>query len=240
MCRGRVEMWEAGLHPVKRVLDHRVVRGGLIEYEIEWLKKKNNGEPWPLDWVAADALTPDLVDGYNRRRMRGVPPLYVSVDASLVYEEVRRRLAEVIMNGAPTKHGFTGRNRPRVQKIFARAFPLAALAPFVVAYMLTAHGVWLSAVRRGRLFAGPRFVSRCVAGTGRPCSRTARVVGSSVAAAQPPHAFASVRRCASSRSHDGALRRCASGSGAGELGGRAHSGDVRPGRAYRARTAPVM
>ena len=42
---------------------------------------------------------------------------------------------------------------------------------------------------------------------------------------------------ASSRSHDGAWRRCAGG---GELDGRARSGDVRPGRAHRARTAPVV
>ena len=34
------------------------------------------------------------------------------------------------------------------------------------------------------------------------------------------------------------MRRCAGGSG--ELGGRARSGDVRPGRAHRARTAPVV
>ena len=46
----------------------------------------------------------------------------------------------------------------------------------------TARGIRLPAGRRGRSFAGDRFDSRCAAGTGRSCSRTARAVGGLAAA----------------------------------------------------------
>ena len=79
----RVETWDAGFFKVKRVLDHRAARGGKIEYEIEWLQLKKNGEPWPLEWVPADALTPDLIEAYNVKRMHGVPNVHVNVNGDV-------------------------------------------------------------------------------------------------------------------------------------------------------------
>ena len=70
--------------------------GGTLEYEIEWAGNKKNGDAWDLDWVAADALTPDLIHEYMLKRMHGVPTVHVSVNASLAYEEVRRKLADVM------------------------------------------------------------------------------------------------------------------------------------------------
>ena len=92
----RAETWEAGYYKVRRVLDHRVAHGGTLEYEIEWAGNKKNGDAWDLDWVAADALTPDLIHEYMLKRMHGVPTVHVSVNASLAYEEVRRKLADVM------------------------------------------------------------------------------------------------------------------------------------------------
>ena len=39
----RVETWEAGMFKVRRILDHRAVRGGQIEYEVQWHDKKKDG-----------------------------------------------------------------------------------------------------------------------------------------------------------------------------------------------------
>ena len=60
---------------------------------------------------------------------------------------------------------------------------LAAAPPLrVTPSMRTTHGVRLTAGRRERLLVCHQFDSRCVAGTGRSCARTARAVGGSVAA----------------------------------------------------------
>ena len=79
---------------MNRILDHRVLRGGTTEYEIEWDGKKLDGTPWPLEWKAADELTPDLIDVYTSKRAHGVAPYMVTHDAALVYEEVQRKMAE--------------------------------------------------------------------------------------------------------------------------------------------------
>jgi len=65
-----------------------------------------------------DALTDDLIDAYMKWRSHGVPEKLVMIDASVAYEELRRKLANVMMNGAPNSAGaFVGPNRPRVHKL---------------------------------------------------------------------------------------------------------------------------
>ena len=44
--RRAIDTWEAGFFKVLRILDHRVLRGGTIEYEIEWDGKRLDGTPW--------------------------------------------------------------------------------------------------------------------------------------------------------------------------------------------------
>jgi hypothetical protein len=103
---------------VRRILDHRAKKGGGIEYEVEWADKKINGEPWPNWWMPKVALTVDLIDAYMAWRSHGVPEKLVTIDASVAYEELRRKLANVMMNGAPNSNGaFVGPNRPRVHKL---------------------------------------------------------------------------------------------------------------------------
>ena len=41
-----IDTWDAGFFKVNRILDHRVLRGGTIEYEIEWDGKRLDGTPW--------------------------------------------------------------------------------------------------------------------------------------------------------------------------------------------------
>ena len=68
-----------------------MLRGGTIEYEIEWDDQKLDGTPRPLQWKAADELTPDLIDAYTSKRAYGVAPFMVTHDAALLYEEVERK-----------------------------------------------------------------------------------------------------------------------------------------------------
>ena len=56
--------------------------------------QKLDGTPWPLEWKRADELTSDLIDVYTSKRAYGVAPFMVTHDAALVYEEVRRKVAE--------------------------------------------------------------------------------------------------------------------------------------------------
>ena len=106
------------MYKLRRILDHRAKKGGGIEYEVEWADKKINGEPWPNWWLPKKALTDDLIHGYESWSSHGVPRKEITIDVSLVYEEVRRKLANVMMNGAPTAAGnFSGPNRPRVHKL---------------------------------------------------------------------------------------------------------------------------
>ena len=110
--------FDEGMYKVRRILDHRATKGGGIEYEVEWAEPKINGEPWPNWWLPKDALTDDLIHGYHSWRSHGVPRKEITIDVSLVYEEVRRKLSNVMMNGAPTAAGrFIGPNRPRVHKL---------------------------------------------------------------------------------------------------------------------------
>ena len=55
---GTIDTWDARVFKVIRILDHRVLRGGTVEYEIEWDGQKLDGIPRPLEWKGADELTP--------------------------------------------------------------------------------------------------------------------------------------------------------------------------------------
>ena len=114
----RADDWEEGYYKVLRVLDHRRTRGGKIEYEVEFAGTDRSGNPWPLWWVTEDDLTKDLVESYRAKRGQGVPSLLAQVEVSLVYEEVRRRLAAVVMTGSKSKNGFNSANRPRIHKLY--------------------------------------------------------------------------------------------------------------------------
>lgn len=113
----RTPEWEEGMYKVRRILDHRQVRGGGLEYEVEWCGVDKAGNPWPLWWLRSEDITDDLVEGYQAARGQGVPTVHAQFNVSLVYEEVRRKVAQAIMTGSPTKNGFNGANRPRVHKL---------------------------------------------------------------------------------------------------------------------------
>ena len=126
------DSWEEGFYSVARVLDHRTVRGGGIEYEVEWKEKKRNGEPWPTDWLSADALTPDLIAAYETKRGHGVPSKLVTIECAQIYEECRRKVADTAQQGSPTKLGFNGANRPRVHRIPLQCLVLVDIARAVL------------------------------------------------------------------------------------------------------------
>ena len=66
-----------------------------------------------------DALTDDLIDAYMAWRSHGVPEKLVTIDASVAYEELRRKLANVMMNGAPnSKSPSDGAGRSRHGELY--------------------------------------------------------------------------------------------------------------------------
>ena len=106
------------------------------------------------------------------------------------------------------------------REFHARALPAASPPPQVTSPMRTARGVRLSAGRRRRSFVGDRVVSRCVAGTGRPCSCMAHATGGSAAAERAGGGIGALvetslrwRSEARARSRGGAWRRCMCGGG---------------------------
>jgi len=121
--------WDEGMYKVRRVLDHRRVRGGGTEYEVQWAGTDRHGNLWPNWWVAEDDVTHDLVEAYYEKRGCGVPMVKAEVNVTLVYEEVRRRVAQVVLKGAPTKSGaFNGSNRPRVHVLHLESMSLRDIA----------------------------------------------------------------------------------------------------------------
>ena len=92
-CVRSVDTWEEGYYEIKRILDHRVVRGGELEYEVEW-KPKKDGTPWRTpagelltEWKKAEEITPDVIEAYEAKRGTGVPSQLVTIDAALSYTE---------------------------------------------------------------------------------------------------------------------------------------------------------
>ena len=107
-------------------------------------------------------------------------PICVALDCALSPPAARQRRLAAILRLLKMRPDAVACRCTRECR--APASPAAAPPPQVTPHVWTTHGVRLPAGRRERLLVCHRFDSRCVAGTGRSCARTARAVGGSVAA----------------------------------------------------------